>query len=92
MADLLALEDFTPAVGEPFTIAFADGELTLTLAEARPLSAETGNARDPFALTFHGPAELALPQATYTLSHARLGAQDIFLVPVAAGEYEAIFT
>lgn len=92
MADLLTLEDFTPAVGDPFVIRFTDGEVTLTLAEAKPLGSETGKERDPFALLFHGPEQPRLPQATYALEHPRLGAQELFIVPVAPDQYEAIFT
>lgn len=89
---LLTYEDFAPAVGEPFAVRLTDADVTLTLTQARPLSSASGNERVPFALLFAGPQEVPLPQATYALVHERLGEQLVFIVPVAPGEYEAIFT
>jgi hypothetical protein len=33
-----------------------------------------------------------LPQRIYRVEHAELGAIEIFLVPIAADRYEAVFT
>ena len=48
-----------------------------------------------FSLFFRGPADIFVPQGTYTLEHEQMGALDIFLVPVARGErgflYESVF-
>lgn len=69
--------------------------MTLTTATTwgRPFGPE---ARQPFTLQFHGPAEPVLPDATYHLQHEVLGGLEVFLVPIgpdAAGmRYEAIFT
>jgi hypothetical protein len=83
---------FTPLVGETFEAIFTDVRLPLTLAEVRPLgAARPGTSREPFALTFHGAPELRLPQRIYRLEHATLGAMEVFLVPIAAGQFEAIF-
>lgn len=87
------IDDFAANVGERYELASADGDLPLTLEEARPLghSARPGGA---FALTFLGPADPVLPQAIYRLSRGD-EAHDIFIVPItqdASGtRYEAIF-
>ena len=48
-----------------------------------------------FSLFFRGPADIYVPQGTYTLEHERLGALDIFIVPVARDAdgflYESVF-
>jgi len=48
-----------------------------------------------FSILFQGPANLFLPQRTYTLEHEILGKFDLFLVPVGKNtkgfEYEAVF-
>jgi len=33
-----------------------------------------------------------LPQRIYRVEHERLGAIDLFLVPIASDRYEAVFT
>jgi hypothetical protein len=48
--------------------------------------------RAPFSLVFTGGPEPPLPQRTYRVEHERLGAMEIFLVPIAPGRYEAVFT
>lgn len=97
--DLAAVsaDTFAPLLGQTFEAVFTDGRLPLTLAEVRPLGAARPEAaRAPFALTFHGPPRLRLPQHIYRLEHTALGAAEMFLVPVAgdadAFKYEAIFT
>ena len=48
-----------------------------------------------FSLLFRGPLDAFLQQATYPLSHEKMGSFDIFLVPLSRGEkgysYEAVF-
>lgn len=73
--------------------------LAFELVEARemPTRQQLGaGQRRPFSLLFRAPAEPALDQGAYALTHPELGAQVIFLVPVNAdGEgryYEAVFT
>jgi hypothetical protein len=41
---------------------------------------------------FRGPSLPVLPQRIYALEHRTLGRLEIFLVPIGAGQYEAIFT
>ncbi|MEM5775860.1 MAG: hypothetical protein AAGU05_12735 [Anaerolineaceae bacterium] len=65
----------------------------LELVEVSPL--RVSGRQSGFSILFRGPADLPLPQYTYTLRHATLGEMDLFLVPVgrkAGGyEYEAVF-
>jgi hypothetical protein len=93
---LLRLADFTPLVGSEFQLE-PQGATPLP---ARLLQAQAGRyagdaARAPFSLVFEAPAQPVLPQSTYRLQHAVLGALEIFLVPVgrsATGvHYEAVF-
>ena len=103
MLDALTLDSFAGLAGETFTLSESAGlALPLELAEARSLaSAGTAaegrrRAREPFSIVFKGPAAPVLPQRIYRLEHARLGALDLFLVPIGPGAggllYEAIFT
>ena len=89
-----AVEIFDPCVGQSFGLS-EPASLELTLAECNELkygshdgSAET---RHPFRLVFTTQAETQLDQGTYALNHDQLGVLEIFLVPVAEGQYEAIF-
>lgn len=101
MLDALTVDAFTPAVGEVFVLHDEQaGRLDLELLEAgtidrdAPASGADG-IRSPFSLLFRGPSEPTLPQRIYRIEHEAIGAQEIFLVPVArdaAGvHYEAIF-
>lgn len=48
-----------------------------------------------FSVFFQGPLDAFLQQATYSLSHEKMGSFDIFLVPLGREEkgysYEAVF-
>jgi hypothetical protein len=52
-------------------------------------------AAERFSLIFRGALEVFLQQSTYPLEHERLGAFDLFLVPIARAadgfRYEAVF-
>lgn len=105
-------ETFEPSVGTAFSVTVPvffqeTGEveertLALTLAEVRRSRGDTGRrmttetSRSPFALTFVGPADVALAQHIYGLQHPEMGQLGIFLVPVgidATGRlYEAVFS
>ena len=75
--------------------------LEIELIEAQLLPVHSGKggkapSRQPFSLTFRGPAKVYLPQMIYRLEHDRLEALEIFLVPLGPDEqgmrFEAIFT
>ena len=98
LADLTA-EDFRPLLHERFVLnAGAEGEhnggaisFEVELVEVTEIPREP-NGRAPFSLLFQGDREQTLPQAIYRVEHPQLGALDIFLVPIAPGRYEAVFT
>ena len=95
MGELLTLDDFAPRVGDRFAVRAEGGDdLALELVQARGLGPGY-EQREAFSLLFRGPADPALPQATYRLAHDGLGDLDIFIVPVGEGQdgrdYEAIF-
>lgn len=77
----------------------------LTLADAPPVELELSGvirARsgesseyESFSLVFRGPRDPTLPQRIYRIEHDRIGAFDLFLVPIACEadgmKYEAVF-
>lgn len=95
MVETLTRLHFEPHVGDSFLLSVQGRPVALTLHETRPLG-EAMRSGGAFALYFAGPPAPILPQATYALRHATLGAIDLFIVPIGqAGEgvrYEAIFT
>lgn len=99
MQEILQLADFTPHVGSCFVLPFEDGSsvsLTLTLAEALPITPFPGRTRDPFHLRFVGPESAFLPQQTYIIQHPAFVSLVLFLVPIgkeAAGFiYQSVFS
>jgi hypothetical protein len=96
----MALEDLTrdslaENLNTKFRLPVAEGEPPeielIEVSEAKRL----GNS-EQFSIIFRGAPDFLLPQRTYRLEHDRLGACDLFLVPVASEadgyRYEAIFT
>ena len=99
MLDNFLSADFLPFIGQPFWVSLESGErYELTLAAVQDLGdAYTPGGRRPFSLTFTNPRKDAnLPQATYSLEYVKLGAFELFLVPLgpdqAGMRYEAVFT
>ena len=97
MLDLATVrcEQFAACLSDDFEIGFPDGTIILKLSEARTLGARPESVREPFALTFVGPAKLQLPQRIYKMRNATLGEMEIFLVPIGADHtnsaFEAVF-
>jgi hypothetical protein len=93
----LGLADFAACVGERFGVQVDGRSLELALLEAEALApaAPRPGGRRPFSLVFRGPRAPVLPQRVYRLESARLGALEIFLVPIGPDDaglrYEAIF-
>jgi hypothetical protein len=85
--DTLTVSDFEPLRGQLFRIADA---FAAELVEVTELPSESGG-RAPFSLVFEGGPSQPLPQAIYPVHHERLGETEIFLVPIAADRYEAVF-
>jgi hypothetical protein len=101
MLETFTRETFAPFLGETFRLGLdGGGDLELALIEATDLSQRgsprgPGAPRAPFSVVFRGPRETHLPQRIYRLRHDRLGAFELFLVPIgpdAVGmRYEAVF-
>ena len=98
MLEHLTHESFRRHVDTPFRVEYAPAaSATLTLVEVTVLGGGAGAARrQPFSLLFRGPRAPVLPQRIYRLEHERMGALELFIVPLgpdAEGlRYEAIFT
>ena len=97
MADVLVPADFR-GLDAPLeleaSISGAPVRLQLAVEAVAPLPAHRLRA-EPFSLILRGPRAPLVPQATYALSHPRLGRIELFLVPVgqdaAATRYEVVF-
>ena len=86
--DTFTVSDFEALRGQLFRIADA---FVAELVEVTAIPRESGG-RAPFSLVFEGGPSQPLPQAIYPVHHERLGAMEIFLVPIARDRYEAVFT
>jgi hypothetical protein len=88
--------DFEALSDREFARVVREGEppVSLTLVEVRA-GRPRPDGRDPFVLTFTGPAHLTLDQGIHPLTHSTMGRLDLFVVPVAAEAeavtYEAVF-
>jgi hypothetical protein len=90
----LSSRDFAECVRTAFEIEATAAErvkLELTGVTEQTYSPEL----ETFTLTFSGPSSPFLPQRSYRVCHEKLGALDLFLVPLgpdAKGmQYEAVF-
>ena len=98
--DQVTRENFAQCLGQSFQIE-CDGR-----AVDAELSAVTGlgfksaddsehGKRESFTLLFHAPKNWRLPQRIYQLSHPKLGALEMFLVPIGPDQkgmrLEAVF-
>ena len=94
MSDTATYGDFVHNLATRFSTTSVTAEpVGLTLAQVSELRTSPG--QESFSIIFRGPVDRLLPQGTYTLAHDRLGAQEIFIVPIARDEqgisYEAVF-
>ena len=99
MLDQLTIESFEPHVGSTFWVEFPNDtkvELRLTAASKVMESEAARLARHPFSLYFMGPKSFLLQQHIYHVTHEKMGAMDVVLVPVGqdaqAYQYEAVFS
>lgn len=84
--------EFAALRGDRFRIAPDDAPpFDAELVEVTEIPREPGG-RAPFSLVFQGGPSPPLPQRIYRVEHDELGAIEIFLVPIAADRYEAVFT
>jgi hypothetical protein len=90
--ETLTSADFAALRGDRFRIAPDDASaFEAELVEVTEIPREPGG-RAPFSLVFQGGPSPPLPQCIYRVEHDELGAIEIFLVPIAADRYEAVFT
>jgi hypothetical protein len=92
MLSRVEYEDFVAARGDAFTLGHDDNAVELVLAEisARQSSVDF----ESFSLYFHDSPGKPVAQGLVEFSHPRLGALEIFLVPIKLGAgrvYEAVF-
>ena len=92
MLETFTAETFKPLLNERFELVAEDGRVDLELVDVTESAGSGAELRAPFSIVFSGPADPILPQAIYRLEHPELGVFDLFLVPIAAGNYEAVFT
>lgn len=92
MLEDLTVDDFRPLQGDRFRISPDEAEpFEVELVEATEIPREPGG-RAPFSLVFKGGPNPPLPQRTYRVEHEKLGELEIFIVPIALDQYEAVFT
>jgi hypothetical protein len=88
----LTIADFEPLLNQRFRVdPGAQPAFEVELAEVTEIEREPGG-RAPFSLEFAGGPTPPLSQRIYRVEHDALGALDIFLVPIAADRYQAVFT
>ena len=92
LLETFTAETFRPLLHERFALAGGDRQVDLELVDVTESAAPGANRSAQFWIVFSGPPDPILPQATYELEHPELGAFELFLVPIAAGRYEAVFT
>ena len=80
--ETLALADFSDFIHHPFPVTAGGSKINLVLTEAKPVLGGRPGGREPFALTFRGPAQPILPQAMYEFQHPKHNVLAIFIVPV----------
>ncbi len=94
MSELLTKEAFAENVNTKFRIPLESSRAAeLELIEV--VEARSTSRQQQFSVFFRGPLEYILPQATYHMEHEKMGAMDLFIVPVGREpegfRYEAVF-
>jgi hypothetical protein len=92
MLETFTADTFRPQLNERFELVDDDSRVDLELIEVTASDAPGASRRAQFSIVFSGPPEPVLPQGIYRLEHPEIGAFELFLVPIAAGRYEAVFT
>lgn len=94
MSELLTKEAFAENLNTKFSIQLEDSKAAeLELIEV--VEASSTSRQRQFSVFFRGPLEYMLPQGTYHMEHEKMGALDLFIVPVGREQdgfrYEAVF-
>src|SRR5688572_15644112 len=93
--DRLTAKHFADLVHTAFQV-LVESNVTVPLElTAITMHSPAGSEFESFSLLFDGPNDRPLGQQTYRFAHERLGAFDLFIVPVSAAgnarQYEAVF-
>src|SRR5215210_52918 len=90
--DTLTVDQFRERLHDRFRIESGDGSaFDVELVDVTEVPREAGG-RAPFSLVFRGGPSPPLEQRIYRVEIEKLGAIEIFLVPIAGDRYEAVFT
>ena len=90
--DTLTVDQFRERLHDRFRIVPGDGAgFDVELVEVTEIPRDSGGPA-PFSLVFRGGPSPPLEQRIYRVENERLGAIEIFLVPIAVDRYEAVFT
>lgn len=94
MIENLKLSDFEQHLNTKFLFKWGEGNtIDLEMETAADLGSTPG--QEQFSIIFRGPADPMLIQGIYRLEHEKMGALDLFLVPISRDEggvrYEAVF-
>jgi len=92
----LTENEFSTHLNTKFRVSL-DPPVELELSEVKGYlgKADEQSGMERFSLFFTGPGDRHLPQQIYSIEHERMGAFELFLVPVGRDEsgfrYEAVF-
>ena len=96
MSPILTEAEFSKHVNTKFRVAGQQPiELELVEVKGYLSKAHEQQGMERFSAFFRGPAQPLMRQGIYALEHERMGAFELFLVPIAQHEdgfrYEAVF-
>ena len=88
-------QDFIPHLHQTFRLQAGSEGHDIELIQVKALRYAMPGGRPPFSILFRGAREVMFPQMIYRIEHARMGALDLFIVPIGPDEqgmiYEAVF-
>ncbi|MEE8500529.1 MAG: hypothetical protein V3S27_08135 [Kiloniellales bacterium] len=87
----LTHEDFARCLNERFRLHTDSTSHDLRLFQVKPLGAGRPGGRPPFSLLFRAPQEALFPQMIYRLENDRLGALDLFLIPLGPDAHGMVY-
>ena len=94
MPDKLHKESFAGLLHEPFQV-IQPGSASFHLTLVDVIEHLHTARQESFSVFFHGPVSPFMQQGMYHLCHEKLGAMDLFLVPMGRDgdgfQYEAVF-
>jgi hypothetical protein len=94
MPETFTIEMFEGHQNSKFQMHYGDSQ-TAELELVRVTDVGSSERQKQFSLVFLGPLDAPIAQGIYRVDHDKLGALDLFLVPIARDNsgvsYEAIF-